>query len=270
MRVNSIRIYALVLPALLARIASAQAHQGAMAQRPEQIHNVDAAGVARGHAEFKSSCGFCHGDDATGARAPDLVRSPLVAHDVKGSLLVPMIRNGRPDKGMPSFSNMRDDQLADIIAFLHNQATLALHSRSAPGNYPVAKLLTGNAEAGKAYFNGAGGCSKCHSVTGDLAGISQKLPPLELQQEMVYPSGPDGPKQTATVTLKDGTTYQGTVIRHDEFTISLMCQDGWYRSWPANELQIAIHDPLEAHRELVTRYTDSDMHNLFAYLETLK
>lgn len=236
---------------------------------PRQQSTEDPAAVERGRALFKSSCGFCHGADATGERAPDLLRSPVVLHDDGGNLLGPTIRNGRPDKGMPSFATMKDDEIAAIVAFLHHQATAALHSNRVRGDYPVSKLLTGNAKAGKAYFDGAGGCSGCHSVTGDLAHIGKKYSPIELQQHMVYPAGKNV-SDTATVTLKDGTEYHGKVMRQDEFNISLMCDDGWYRSFRVDDVKISEKDPLDAHRELMEKYTDADIHNLFAYLETLK
>lgn len=248
----------------------AQGHHPAVPQRPEQMSTQDTAAAARGAAEFKSSCGFCHGADATGARAPDLVRSTIVAHDDKGNLLGPMIRNGRPDKGMPSFSNLKDDQLADIIAFLHHQASEAAHSAHVPGDYPLRKLLTGNASEGKAYFYGAGGCSGCHSVDKDLKGIATKFSPIDLQQEMVYPSGSQVPKTTALVTTKDGQRFEGTVLHRDDYRIGITCQDGWYRSWDLQNVTVQIKDPLEAHRNLMDRYTDVDIHNLFAFLETLK
>src|SRR5947209_2079664 len=130
-----------------------------------------AQAVERGRKQFKATCGFCHGDDATGSRAPDLIRSPLLSHDVNGELIKPVIREGRPDKEMPAFPTLTEGQIADMVAFLHAQALAALHSAHVPKDYPVEKLLTGNAQAGKAYFNGAGGCSGCHSPTGDLAGI---------------------------------------------------------------------------------------------------
>ncbi|MDQ2712563.1 MAG: c-type cytochrome [Acidobacteriota bacterium] len=219
---------------------------------------------------FQSSCGFCHGADATGARAPDLLRSSITLHDDAGSMLGPLIRNGRPDKGMPSFSTLKDDQIASIVTFLHHQASAALHSSHVPGDYPVAKLLTGDASAGKAYFSGAGGCSGCHSVSGDLAGVAKKFSPIDLQQEMVYPSK-EHVKKTAVITLPDGSKFEGTVEQDDEFNIALTGQDGWYRSWPKTSgVSVEIHDPLTAHRELMSKYTDADVHNLFAYLETLK
>lgn len=257
----------LMMPGLLA----AQGHQPTPV--PRQGQTEDPAAVERGQALFKSTCGFCHGADATGSRAPDLVRSAVTLHDDHGNLLGPVIRNGRPDKGMPSFATLKDDQIADIVAFLHHQANAALHSGHVSGDYPLAKLLTGNAEAGKAFFYGAGDCSHCHSVTGDLAGVATKLSPINLQQEMIYPAGKQVREtafKTATVTLSDGKRYEGKVSLDDEFNIGIICQDGWYRSWPKADVKTEIHDPLAAHRELTGKYTDADLHNLFAFLETVK
>jgi cytochrome c oxidase cbb3-type subunit 3 len=179
-----------------------------------------------------------------------------------------VIRNGRPDNGMPGFSTLTPKQIADIVVFLHSQAYAALRSNGVPRDYPLAKLLTGDAAAGKTYFNGAGGCAACHSVTGDLSGVSRKYNPLELQQRMLYPSG--HAQVTATVTLPNGQVMEGRVVSNDEFDISITGPDGWYHSWPKSVVKVALHDPLTAHRSLVEKYTDTDIHNLFAYLETLK
>ncbi len=257
-----------LITALFISVAYAQ-HQPAPVA-PAKKHPVeDMAAVERGHAQFKSTCGFCHGEDAKGSRAPDLTRSSVVSHDVNGSAIRPVLRNGIPEGGMPAFPSLTDSQIDDIVAFLHHQRQGALNSAGVPTDYPLAKLLTGNAAAGKAYFNGEGGCAKCHSVTGDLAGIAKKLMPLELQQHMVYPSAKTVTR-TATVTLKDGTKYEGKINHQDDFNIGIVCQDGWYRSWPLSEVQMQVHDPLNAHRDLMKKYTDADIHNLFAYLEGLK
>src|SRR5271169_4386062 len=109
---------------------------------PQQTETADPA-IERGHKQFEQACGFCHGPDATGARGPDLVRSPLVAHDVKGDLIGDVIRHGRPDKGMPALP-LTDEQVSDIAAFLHARATAALRSNGVPRGYPIEKLLTGN------------------------------------------------------------------------------------------------------------------------------
>jgi cytochrome c oxidase cbb3-type subunit 3 len=147
---------------------------------------------------------------------------------------------------------------------------MALHSANVPGDYPLAKMLSGNAAAGKAYFEGAGGCTGCHSVTKDLAGVANKYKPVDLQQAIVYPARDDEDTRTAVVTTPDGQHYAGKLQNMDEFNIGIICQDGWFRSWPLDQVKAEVKDPLERHRDLMSKYTDADIHNLFAYLETLK
>lgn len=237
-----------------------------------QTQHPDAAMVQRGSQQFQQSCAFCHGPDATGGRGPDLIRSPLVAHDVNADLIGPVIHNGRPDKGMPALP-LTDDQIKAVAAFLHDRAQQALDSARLPKTYALAKLLTGNADAGRAYFDGAGGCTQCHSPTGDLKGIADKLPPLDLEALMMYPESRHGQKPvtvTATVTLASGERISGKLDYLDEFAVGLIDSSGWYRSFARNDVKVEVHDPLAAHRELLGKITQADFHNLFAYLETLK
>lgn len=238
---------------------------GNSAPKP-QADTDDKAAAERGRKQFEQSCGFCHGADATGARGPDLVRSPLVAHDVKGNQIGPVIRQGRPDKGMPAMP-LSDAQILDVAAFLHARAAEALKSASVPKEYPVERLLTGNAEAGKTFFSGAGGCEKCHSVTGDLAGIAGKHSPIDLEARMLYPAGKHA---TAVVTLSSGEQVQGEVLHADDFVIAVRDGSGWYRSFQRDRVKVELHDPLAAHRGLLEKLTQADVHNVFAYLETLK
>lgn len=259
----------LLLACPLALLSAPQMRHAPVHKYHRPVAPENPAAVARGKTQFGATCAFCHGADATGGRGPDLVRSKLVSSDKKGNLLVPFVHAGRPDKGMPAFPDLSDKKIADISAFLHYRQWQALHNGSVPSSYPLSRMLTGNAAAGKRFFYGPGRCSECHSVTGDLAGIAKKYPPVQLQQQMVYPSR-ESPPVTAVVTLADGTRYQGQVAHKGEFRIALICKDGWYRSWPLSSVRVAIHDPLKAHRELMTAYTDAQIHNLFAFLETLK
>jgi len=254
-------IAALPLLVSVARYSRAQAP--APAPTPEQL-----AAIERGQKQFQQSCGFCHGSDATGARGPDLVRSALVAHDVRGELIGEVIRNGRPDKGMPSLS-LTADQIADLAAFLHARAKSALDSSEVPTAYPAEKLLTGNVDRGKAFFEGAGGCKNCHSPSGDLAGISHKYSSIELEAHMLYPDEKPVP---ATVTLPSGEQLSGTLSHLDDFVVAIRVGDknGWYRSFPRNDVKFELKDPLAAHRALLYRLTQADMHDLFAYLYSLK
>ncbi|MGH9624044.1 MAG: c-type cytochrome [Bryobacteraceae bacterium] len=218
---------------------------------------------------FEQNCSFCHGADANGgAEGPNLIRSALVRHDEKGNLIAPVIRNGREGKGMPSFS-LSKQQIADVVTFLHARVAASDNNaaRRPSKNYALKLLLTGNAAAGKAYFFGAGGCSHCHSPTGDLAHIAKKYAPVDLQTRFLYPSGA---KKTATVSLASGKTVSGALAYLDAFTVAIREPNGWYHSWRRASVKVEIHDPLAVHRALLHQYTQADIHNLFAYLETLQ
>jgi cytochrome c oxidase cbb3-type subunit III len=221
----------------------------------------------RGQKDFVQSCGFCHGDDATGSRGPDLVRSPLGNKDVGGDLIGPVIRSGRPDQGMPALP-LPDNTIQDIVAFLHMRVLQAAKSSHVGGDYPLERLLTGNADAGRAYFNGAGKCVSCHSPTGDLAGVASKYAPLFLEERILAPRPPG--HVPVTVTTPSGEQIAGKLDHLDEFSVSMHDASGWYHSWPRSQVKVTVQDPLQAHRDLLTKYTDADIHNLFAYLETLK
>ncbi|HUE05155.1 MAG TPA: c-type cytochrome [Bryobacteraceae bacterium] len=225
------------------------------------------APAPRGQKEFAQSCGFCHGDDATGSRGPDLVRSPLVNKDSGGDLIAPVIRNGRPDQGMPA-QPLPDNTIQDIVVFLHLRVQQAAKSSNVGGDYPLERLLTGNADAGRAYFNGDGKCASCHSPTGDLAGIAKKYAPLFLEERMLAPH-PRG-RTPVIVTTSSGEQVSGQLDHLDDFSVSLRDAGGWYRSWPRDKVTVSVQDPLQAHRDMLTKYTDADIHNLFAYLETLQ
>ena len=137
-----------------------------------------------GQRAFAAQCGFCHGRDAMGGETgPNLTRSAIVADDVGGDKIGPVIRDGRADKGMPPF-RLSDADLAAIVAFIHDQK-IKSESPGARRSVNAADLQTGNADAGRQYFNGAGRCATCHSPTGDLAGVAKRLQGLELLQRML-------------------------------------------------------------------------------------
>ena len=224
----------------------------------------DLAAAARGQNLFVQSCGFCHGNNATGAEGPDLLRSTLVLHDDKGEVLGPFLHNGRPEKGMPGFAALTEAQSYDIAEFLHARVEEAANRFG----YKMQNVVTGNAKAGEEYFNGKGRCKTCHSLNGDLAHIATKFEPADLQAEFLYPS--KSPPVTVTVTLPSGESVSGTLKRIDDFIVSLYDSSGVFHSWSRNLVKTEIHDPLLAHRELLDHYSDTDMHNLLAYLVTLK
>lgn len=228
---------------------------------PEQIE--------AGRNAFVAQCGFCHGrDTAGGAGGPDLTRSQLVAADVRGDRIIPLVRTGRGT--MPPFKLSDSDALA-MVAFIHDQKTQAESAVGGRRSVDLADLQTGNATTGKRYFDTA--CTRCHSATGDLAGVATRLQGLPLLQRMLYPGGPArDPKRAAqvTVTLPSGQTVGGRLTYRDEFTIALTDASGWYRSWPTNQVRFTVDDPLQAHVEQLGKYTDADMHDVLAYLQTFR
>jgi cytochrome c oxidase cbb3-type subunit III len=222
--------------------------------------------VERGGGLFQQGCAFCHGRDATGGETgPDLTRSKLVASDVDGDKIGAVVRNGRPEKGMPPFDRS-DEEIAALAAFIHTQQ---LEARNRPGGrkgVDPSDLQTGNVQAGKRYFEGAGGCSNCHSPTGDLAGIASHYEGLQLEMRMLYP---EHAKSKVSVTLVSGQTVAGVLDYLDEFTVGLIDGTGTYRSWRTRDVQYKVDAPVDAHVKLFSKYTDADIHNLMAYLQTL-
>jgi cytochrome c oxidase cbb3-type subunit 3 len=235
---------------------------------PVARKSYPAALVQSGRDLFRQDCSFCHGRDAGGGESgPDLTRSKLVTEDVDGDKIGVVVRRGRPDKGMPPFDRS-NKQIASLAAFIHIQQSRAL-SRGSGGRKGVdaVDLQTGNAEAGKQYFEGIGGCSGCHSPTGDLAGIASRYRGLELEEQMLYPRHA---KSRVTVKLSLGQTITGNLAYLDEFTVGLIDSTGTYRSWRTSDVQYKVDTAVDAHVELFRKYTDADIHNLMAYLETFR
>jgi cytochrome c oxidase cbb3-type subunit 3 len=223
--------------------------------------------VQSGSALFRQDCSFCHGRDAGGGESgPDLTRSKLVIQDVSGNKIGPVIRNGRPDKGMPHFE-FSDRQIASLAAFIHTQQQTAVTKKGGRKGVDASDLQTGNADAGKQYLDGAGGCAVCHSPTGDLAGIASRYQGLELEEQMLFPKHA---KSRVMVTLASGQAITGTLEYLDEFTVGLIDATGWYRSWRIGDVQYKVDAPVNAHVELLSKYTDADIHDLMAYLQTLR
>jgi mono/diheme cytochrome c family protein len=233
------------------------------------------AAVERGKKLFVSSCGFCHGTTARGGEnGPDLVRSVLALRDEGGDLIGPLIRKGVPDKGMPALP-MTDEQIADIAAFVRAQQQAAINRRG----YEIQNVVTGDAGKGEAFFNGTGGCRNCHSPGGDLRGIAGKFDAVSLQARMLFPGprrfGPANdsppPPTQVTVTPAAGPPVSGTLEYIDDFNVALRDSSGFYRSFERGKnLKVELRDPLAAHVELLEKYTDDEMHNVLAYLVTLK
>jgi cytochrome c oxidase cbb3-type subunit III len=235
------------------------------------------AAVERGHRIFTAACAFCHGTNATGGNSgPDLVRSVLVLHDAgSGKSLGPVVRNGRVTKGMPQFP-LTDVQIEDVAAFLLERSQSVANRYG----YQVLDIVTGDAKAGQVYFDVE--CRSCHSPTKDLAHIASKYDPVSLQNRFLYPDAAGegssdaeskSASSTVTVTLPSGVKISGGLLFRDDFRVTLIDQRGKSRVIDFEDgltYRVVVVDSLNGHELLLKRYSDADMHNVLAYLETLK
>ncbi len=228
----------------------------------------DPASVERGRGVFAMECGSCHGANLTGtAKGGNLIRSALVRHDGDGTAIAGVVRKGAA--GMPG-RELAAESMRDVVSFI--EFAVQKYDRVSPGpppdDYPVERLLTGDPAKGKAFFEGAGGCSGCHSVTGDLKGIAGKYPPVFLQSRFLMPRATK--PRMATVTLASGEQISGELKTLNTYDVAVQDAAGKLRKWAADEVRVEVRDPLAAHRDLLEKYTDADVHNMFAYLWGLK
>jgi mono/diheme cytochrome c family protein len=229
--------------------------------------------VNRGLATYNSTCGYCHGARGKGGQAgPDLIVSSVTLHDEDGVQLAKHVRG--PEHSRVAKFDVVDSQMADIAAYLHSRVIYA----SGRGDVRLQEVLVGDAKAGEQYFNGGGGCNKCHAATGNLKGVGGKYDVATLQDRLVMPRAGRGgfgrPELApfATVTLPSGETFKGAPVRVTDFDVVLRLDDGLTKTWARNKgvPKVEITDPLQAHIDLMKRLSDTDMHNLTAYLATLK
>lgn len=247
----------------------------------------DPAVVARGRTLYSVTCSFCHGPDLRGGQlnGPNLLRSQLVLSDQAGELILPVVHEGRPEKGMPPIP-MPDEDVKAVAEYIHSVAALSpRQGMPPPGEAPVAlDVLVGDPAAGRTFFEAK--CSTCHSPAGDLQGIATRIPDAKALQNLWVSGGgaggrgrgaasagaPNARTVTVTITLPSGEKAEGRLVRLDDFLVTLAQPDGIIRSFRRNGAvpKVEVHDPLEPHRTLLSVYTDKDMHDVTAYLATLK
>jgi cytochrome c oxidase cbb3-type subunit 3 len=243
--------------------------------RPKASDDV----VQRGQVAYSVNCAFCHGSDAAGGEVgPNLRRSSVVLEDQNGEKIAPIIHGARAEQGMPRI-DISDAQVADIAAYLHALPVLV---QSETDQRPI-NILTGDAGSGQQAF--AMLCASCHSVTGDLRGFASHFrDPRTMQQNWILPGGGGGrpnpevasvlhvPPPSVTVTLPSGQRFEGALMRIDDFYVGLRSADGSIRGFERDGAtpKVELKDPLAAHRELFHVYTDKQIHDITAYLASLK
>ena len=267
-------VYSL-LPALVIALAFAQAQPRpgvGWADRPK----VDAAAADRGRSVWVAECITCHGTLARGTdNGPNLIRSMVILRDRYGSVLGPFLKKGHPTQTSPSSTALTEQHAVDLTHFLRQRIEDTLRGSVAfvPGD-----VLVGDAAAGAKYFASEGKCTSCHSATGDLAKVATRIPnPVDLQQRMLFPTGRGrgigaaGAAVTVTITPASGTPTSGTLVQMDDFYISFRDATGTLRTVKRSPtMKVTKTNPLQVHHNLLSTISDKDVHDLVAYLVTLK
>ena len=242
---------------------------------------VDPAAADRGRRVWASECIDCHGTQARGGdKGPNLVRSVIVLRDRYGSKIGPFLKKGHKlQSGTPSAS-LTEAQIQDLAHFLRQKVNDGL--RGSP-LFQVQNILTGDPKAGAAFFNGEGKCATCHAT--NLAGIGARLEPVDIQQRFLFPAtgrggagrgrgAPAGPSPTAvrvTVTAPGAAPITGVLVQMDDFYVTLRNAEGATQTIRRSPtIKVEKTDPLAFHVGLLDTLTDKHMHDVVAYLETLK
>lgn len=270
------------------RAGAAQGRGPNFPQQTRKLANPDV--IAHGKALVVVNCTACHGADLRGGAlgGPNLIHSQIALSDQHGELIAPIVRGARQDKGMPAFTSFGDDDVIAIAEYIHSVLSEVGRQGRPPGteDLPVLNILTyGDPVAGKAYFDAK--CASCHSVTRDLAGIGSKYPAdgHDLQNAWVSGGGgggrggrggavsdAGGKPTTVTLSMSNGQKIEGTLLQENEFVVTLVQQDGTRRTIDRDGqvASVDVHEPDEAHKNLVLTLQDKDMHNVTAYLATIK
>jgi cytochrome c oxidase cbb3-type subunit 3 len=244
----------------------------------------DPVQIARGKTLYGVSCTGCHGVDLRGGDlgGPNLLRSQIALSDQDSELILPIIQGSRQSAGMPAIPMSPEDGKA-VAAYVRSVvATIGKQGMPPSVGLPPPSVLVGKASAGQEYF--AAKCISCHSSTGDLRGIATRIPDPKTLQNM-WVSGGGGGRRSATtadessariptviVTLPSGESAEGRLVRIDDFYVTLKLADGTVRTFrrDGDTPRVEVRDPVKAHRDLLAVYTDKDIHDVTAYLVTLK
>ncbi|MES1260799.1 MAG: c-type cytochrome, partial [Acidobacteriota bacterium] len=252
----------------------------AEAQRNPFTGNAQA--IAAGRTLYNQACVACHGADARGDRGPSLVSGTFSRGSADGEIFI-NIRSGIRGTQMPAFSTFTTDQTWQIISYVRSLA-----GPVAPA--PVAnEKIAGDPAAGKAVFDGKGGCLSCHMVGGAGASIGPDLSAAgktgaaQLQAKIANPNqaaaggggrgrGRGGFARPTTVTAKtkDGHEYRGVQKAADAFSVQMIDTAGKYHSFEKAQLaSLKVEAKSLMPDDYSKRLTGDEMQNLVAYLKSL-
>jgi len=216
--------------------------------------------LAEGRRQFEARCGGCHGADGMGGERAPAIGSEDRARLRSDDAVRRLIHDGIPDAGMPGFA-LTEPELSQIVAFVRSRVTPARES-----------LPPGDADAGEAFFFGAGGCAQCHmmhgrgGVTGpDLTNAGAELTLAEMEQSLLKPAARRSRGyEVATVRLGSGAPVRGFLRNESLYDLQLQGFDG--RLYLLRRDEVTGIDREAASYMPALKSTATDLQNLLAYL----
>jgi putative heme-binding domain-containing protein len=221
----------------------------------------DPAAVAAGQARFLERCAVCHGQDATGSQAANLVRARIVVAGRDGALFS-VIRKGLPGTAMPPQADLDDEQVWQLVSFLHSLAR--------PGEQPP---VEGDAAAGARLFRDRG-CLACHIVDGSggflgpgLDSIATRKKTEEIRADIVDPNASVAQGYgRVVVRTKDGSRIEGLLKNEDMASLQVLTSDGAYALLRRSEVD-SVETPAGSTMPAPSGLTDEQVQNLLAFLD---
>jgi cytochrome c oxidase cbb3-type subunit III len=186
-----------------------------------------------GAAIFASNCAGCHGADGRGGEhAPNIATAPEVQH-LMDRELAGIIRYGIAGAGMPAFSSLKQQEVAEVVSYL----------RILQGRGDIVKL-PGDPKQGEALFYGKAQCSDCHMVNGqggfigsDLSFYGAEAKPDQMRAIILDPDkNLPADKKATTVVTTAGQSITGMLRTNNNFSLSLQTLDGSFHFLPKSEL----------------------------------
>jgi putative heme-binding domain-containing protein len=186
-----------------------------------------------GAAIFASNCATCHGADGRGGEhAPNIATAPQVQH-LMDRELAGIIRYGIAGAGMPAFSSLKQQEVADVVSYL----------RILQGRGGIVKL-PGDPKQGEALFFGKARCADCHMVNGkggfigsDLSFYGAEAKPDQIRAIILDPDkNLPADKKATTVVTTAGQKLTGMLRTNNNFSLSLQTLDGSFHFLPKSDL----------------------------------
>lgn len=249
-------------PLAVAMLLTTLASRPLFGQTPSD-HQFRTEDILEGSRLYTNQCALCHSANGDGVDGIDLrlgrFRRPMSDEELRRSIEV-----GNPDAGMPAFP-LRPAELDQLIAFIR------------AGFDPSGEAVSlGDAERGRALFEGKGACASCHRVRGsgprtgpELSDIGAIRTPARLQRKLLDPTAALLPiHRPVRIVTRNGRTIRGRRLNEDTYSVQLI--DSEERLVSLLKEDVAEYERSQTSAMPKPPLTPEEIADVIAYLLTLR